>query len=56
MGKIREILEFIAEEAPKSEIIKEAIKEWISTYNGKVIGFRISGSLESSKWEEKFHH
>lgn len=55
MGKVREILEFIAEESPKSEKIKEAIKEWISSYDGKIIGFRVNGNMELSKWKERYH-
>jgi len=55
MGKVRDLVEFIANEAPKSDKIKESVKKWISTYDGKVIGFRINGSIESSKWEERFH-
>ena len=55
MGKVREIVEFLAKEAPKSEKVKDSIKKWISTYDGKVIGYRVNGSIESSKWEERFH-
>ena len=55
MGKIREVVEMIAAESPKSEKIKDSVKSWISTYDGKVIGFRVNGSIESSTWEERFH-
>ena len=55
MGKIREIMELIAEEAPKSEKVKDSVKKWISTYDGKVVGFRVNGSIQSSKWAERFH-
>lgn len=55
MGRVRELVEFIAKESPKSEMIQKSVKEWISTYDGKVIGFRVNGSMESSMWEELFH-
>ncbi len=55
MGKVREIVEFIAKKAPDSNLIRKSVKDWITTYNGKVISFRIDGSIETSNWGEIFY-
>jgi hypothetical protein len=52
---LRDIIQKIAEKISSDEKIKESLSKWISTYDGKIIGFRTGGSLEESDWKERFH-
>lgn len=47
--------EDIARRVNSDPKIREALKRWISTYDGKVVGFRVGGSIERSEWRERFH-
>lgn len=54
-SKLKQICQALVEEINRNPRIQEAVKHWISSYDGKVVGFRVSGSIERSEWQERFH-
>lgn len=52
---IRSLVEEIARRVDGDPKIREGLKRWFSTYDGKIVGFRLGGSIDRSEWRERFH-
>lgn len=52
---IRALVEDVARKVDSDPKFRDSLKRWFSTYDGKIVGFRIGGSIDRSEWRERFH-